>query len=503
MKAGLKLALLACTLVLFNSSQGAFAFTYGTNCGTGVWCCSTIVFQVNPALPSFTCPGGPDWFRQAVNSAALTWGTTPSEQFATQFQPREGTTTTSVKGLIIDGVNSVAMWPDSAPFEPGDVALSCMLVENGCIREADIIFNNGLSWTASVFSCPTSWDLESIALHEFGHWIALGHAEFWNHACNDSTSPVMCSGLNPLCLKAGQTKRFPTDDDIAGLLWAYSHTGIINSIDRQSGISDLLPNASCVYPPAPSKESCPICHCTLCEKPVSCNGITPLNPGVLICPRGEEASYTVLALDTCGNPPACLTRVSGFDDEYLSLDFSLCESTTEPCESQNWPSTPPNGCNLSNGFQFFNLNASSLNCSDCYAKLSLTFNSITTVCEDSIKVKFFDTNGDKCVTPEDYTGGSCNDYNLSGSVNDSDLAIFQQHLNHDCLVQAPGDMNNDDQLTSPDIVLLLNCVFVGNVDGACCGLSYADVSCDGALTPSDLVILLTAVYLGGALGCPP
>lgn len=63
-----------------------------------------------------------------------------------------------------------------------------------------------------------------------------------------------------------------------------------------------------------------------------------------------------------------------------------------------------------------------------------------------------------------------------------------------------GDMNADDDLTSSDVVLLLNCVFLG---AGACEFCYSDLNCDGDLTSSDVVLQLGAVFLGQPLGCAP
>lgn len=65
---------------------------------------------------------------------------------------------------------------------------------------------------------------------------------------------------------------------------------------------------------------------------------------------------------------------------------------------------------------------------------------------------------------------------------------------------APGDMNGDGNLTAADLVLLLNCVFLGSGN---CNLCFADVSCNGFLNAVDLVIELNAIFLGLPIDCNP
>ncbi len=63
-----------------------------------------------------------------------------------------------------------------------------------------------------------------------------------------------------------------------------------------------------------------------------------------------------------------------------------------------------------------------------------------------------------------------------------------------------GDLDGDGVLTATDIVLLLNCVFLGEGN---CEVCFADVDCDGSLTSSDVVMELNAVFLGSAVSCSP
>lgn len=62
-----------------------------------------------------------------------------------------------------------------------------------------------------------------------------------------------------------------------------------------------------------------------------------------------------------------------------------------------------------------------------------------------------------------------------------------------------GDLNRDCFLGMTDIVMELNCVFLGL---GSCPLNIVDTNCDGRLTPTDVVLLLYAVFLSTPLNCP-
>jgi hypothetical protein len=63
-----------------------------------------------------------------------------------------------------------------------------------------------------------------------------------------------------------------------------------------------------------------------------------------------------------------------------------------------------------------------------------------------------------------------------------------------------GDANKDGQLTSADIVLLLNFIFLGEVIDPS---ELADLNCDGIYTGADIVLALNAVFLGQLPPCDP
>ena len=61
-----------------------------------------------------------------------------------------------------------------------------------------------------------------------------------------------------------------------------------------------------------------------------------------------------------------------------------------------------------------------------------------------------------------------------------------------------GDLNGSLDLSPADVVLMLNCVFLGTGD---CDLSFSDVNCDEQLSPSDVVLELRAVFLDEDYPC--
>lgn len=86
------------------------------------------------------------------------------------------------------------------------------------------------------------------------------------------------------------------------------------------------------------------------------------------------------------------------------------------------------------------------------------------------------------------------------ALDNASLSIESNEVFHFTLLLL-GDANKDGQLTSADIVLLLNFIFLGEppIDPP----ELADLNCDGDYTPTDIVLALNATFLGQAPPCDP
>lgn len=78
-----------------------------------------------------------------------------------------------------------------------------------------------------------------------------------------------------------------------------------------------------------------------------------------------------------------------------------------------------------------------------------------------------------------------------GGFGQSDIFLMPRLL--------PGDLNLDGQLTTADVVLELNAVFLAEAFPA--PFASADGNCDGSLTPADVVLLLLRAFLGTSFPC--
>jgi len=146
----------------------------------------------------------------------------------------------SADACASDGINSICFDQADAAFTPGVLAFTRIITadaigiqvgssapstEVGQILDADIYFNPSDSTvsfaTPSALSAnPNSYDLESILIHEFGHFLGFSHSAVWRAMMFPfAPAPGTYTGMRP----TPQQPDAPlADDDRAGLRTLYS-----------------------------------------------------------------------------------------------------------------------------------------------------------------------------------------------------------------------------------------------------------------------------------------
>ncbi|MBI2853863.1 MAG: matrixin family metalloprotease [Chloroflexi bacterium] len=169
----------------------------------------TVSYRVNPNTPDSSGEEG------AVKAAAATWTAVKGKNFALSYAG-----STSATASSLNGTNEV-MWRNLGAVDTLAVATHWYWITTGLIVEADIEFNEYYSWAAGAY------DIQSVALHELGHWLNL------KDLYNSSDAAKVMYGY----YSRGSIKRALHSDDIAGIRHIYPATASITLTSPNGGES--------------------------------------------------------------------------------------------------------------------------------------------------------------------------------------------------------------------------------------------------------------------------
>lgn len=165
---------------------------------------ATATFYINLNTPQVNGANGDRAaFRRAILAAAASWSGVTSADFTLAYAGETDATQTSY-----NGVNEVLFIPKGKKERAA--AAQVWYTAEAKIVEADIWINDDYGWDATGAPLSTEVDLQSALLHEFGHWLILGHF-------TDATT-VMFPRLT-----AGTVKRNLQQPDILGISAIYPH----------------------------------------------------------------------------------------------------------------------------------------------------------------------------------------------------------------------------------------------------------------------------------------
>jgi len=146
----------------------------------------------------------------AVQSAGGTWSSNAGIRFVLQ-----GTTNNSV--LSNNGSTEVMLGPLPPETPPGVIGQASCWGTSSVITECDLLLNSGMSWSTATPTPTGFMDVETITLHETGHWLKL--LDLYGSVDGENDSAKVMYGFNP----GGPTgmKRSLHADDIAGARYIY------------------------------------------------------------------------------------------------------------------------------------------------------------------------------------------------------------------------------------------------------------------------------------------
>lgn len=202
-------------------------------------------------------PAGLGGDQQAMTNGANAWNSTGANwSFQGGFPSSAGTGACHGSGGR-DGQNTVG-WG----AQPGStLAVTCTWYSGSTAVEFDMEFDPDWSWTTG---SPIAVDLESVAVHEFGHALGLGHSSF--------SSAVMFASYS-----VGTNKRTLTQDDIDGVIAKYGAAG--GSVPTSTPTNTPQPTSTPTpIPPMPTSTPTQVVGATATPTPVPVGTPAPTQP---------------------------------------------------------------------------------------------------------------------------------------------------------------------------------------------------------------------------------
>jgi hypothetical protein len=175
----------------------------------------------------------PQQFQAAVDRAFTTWHNVPTVSISAQFVGF-----VQAPPFVEDGANVLGFL--NRPDQDRTLAATTFTVDetNGRLLESDIFFNTAFSWSTAEAGGTDRFDVESIALHEIGHFFGLSHSALGETELISGGRRVIAaeSVMFPIAFSRGNiADRTLKADDIAGISDLYGTTAASRELGSISG----------------------------------------------------------------------------------------------------------------------------------------------------------------------------------------------------------------------------------------------------------------------------
>lgn len=216
---------LAMVLALGSPTPAGAYQTFGIQAGSNV---VVVKWRTLPVRYYVTDRGTSDvtstQFRDTASRAFTTWQNVSTAQVSAQFVGF-----TSAEPTDEDGQNTLG-FQTRADLERVLGTTSFLFDDStGELIEADIFFNAAFPWSVAASGEAGKFDLESIILHETGHFFGLGHSALGETQLLGSGGRQVIAAeavMFPIAFAPGNTlDRTPFADDIAGMSQLYPRSG--------------------------------------------------------------------------------------------------------------------------------------------------------------------------------------------------------------------------------------------------------------------------------------
>ena len=262
--------------------------------------------------------GTVDDFRQAIIAAGDTWNQVGTAAFAFHYAGPTGDTNAGY-----NGTNAVMFVTDLDPGVLG-VTRYWYSTSTGMLLEADVVFNDVVDLDTTGTPDGHEIDLQTVALHEFGHWLSLGH--------DSEQGATMYPSLMP-----GTLKRTLSPNDIAGIGSIYPCAN-----------APCLPQAPVAptptFTPTPTPTLPPTPTATATTAPTAAPTVAPTSAPTATPTNSPTPAGTLPPTDAVTVPADETTSVTFTADDGLVIALTISADSVEQTTAlaQAGPSAVPN-----------------------------------------------------------------------------------------------------------------------------------------------------------------